>query len=390
MYPEVILKKREEKRIRSGHKWVFSNEIQSVDGTPQSGDIVQVFSDSHHPLGHGFYNKNSLISVRLFDDSFTGDLKDYFRNKVKSANELRLSCYPNRTAYRLAFSESDHLPGLIIDRYNSTYVLQVNSAGMEKNARLISEVLSEEFNAVNIFSRNEKYFRSLEQLEDTDTVYLGTEPVEVISDGYVKYEIDFSNSQKTGFYFDQCDNRAFARRFCTGKKVLDAFCNQGGFGLNATQALAEDVVFVDSSRSELAKVQKNYSLNGFSSERSFIENDVFDFLEACAQRGETFDVVMIDPPAFAKNKKAKQAALKGYEKLNRMALAVLRKPGVLITSSCSYHITKEEFFEAVGLAGLKSKKNLRLIYYNGASIDHPVIPAMPETSYLKFAVYYNI
>ncbi|NUN10610.1 MAG: class I SAM-dependent rRNA methyltransferase [Ignavibacteriaceae bacterium] len=389
-YPKAILKHKEDRRIKAGHQWVFSNEIHSVEGTPAPGEIVQVFNASGHSLGYGFYNNNSLIAVRMMDESFQGNLEDYFRTKILSAYELRKSCYPNRDSFRLVFSESDRLPGLIIDKYNLTFVMQVNSAGMEKNIGIITSILVNDLGAQNIFTRNEKYFRELEHLNINDTVYHGAEGIEIISDGTIRYEIDFSNSQKTGFYFDQCDNRSFIRKFCGSKKVLDAFCNQGGFGLNAVYGLAEDVVFVDSSRTELQKAQNNFNLNGFQTEHAFIESDVFDFLEACAQRGETYDVIIIDPPAFAKNKKSKFSALKGYEKLNRMALSILRKPGILVTSSCSYHISKEELFEAVGIAGNKLKKNLRLIYYNGASLDHPVLPAMPETSYLKFAVYFNI
>lgn len=389
-FPGIILRHGEDRRIKSGHQWVFSNEIHKVEGDPGPGDIVQVFNDSGHSLGYGFYNQKSLISVRLFDDSFKGNTEDYVRSKILSAYQLRKSCYPNRDSFRLVFSESDQLPGLIIDKYNLTFVLQINSAGMEKNIDLINSVLINDFDAQNIFTRNEKYFRELEHLPVSDTIYHGTEATEIITDGTIRYEVDFSNSQKTGFYFDQCDNRAFLRKFCGGKKVLDAFCNQGGFGLNAVYGLAEEVVFVDSSKAELQKAQKNFKLNGFQAEHAFIESDVFDFLEACAQRGETYDVIVIDPPAFAKNKKSKYTALKGYEKLNRMALSILRKPGILATSSCSYHITREEFFEVVGLAGMKAKKNLRLIYFNRASLDHPSLPLMPETSYLKFAVYFNL
>ncbi len=387
-YSKINLKKNEEHRIRKGHLWVFSNEIKSIDGEADNGDIVNLYDYKEDLLGAGFYNRNSLIAVRLLEKSFGGNIRDYFKTKILKAFGLRQEIYPNRNSYRLAFSESDFIPGLIIDKYNDTYVLQISSYGMQKNINHVVEVLKDELKAKNIFSRNENHFRKLEGLPEGDEVYFGDVSKEIIDDGKVKYEIDFNNSQKTGFYFDQCDNREFIEKIARGKTVLDAFCNVGGFGLYAAFAGAKSVTFVDSSKQAIAQTKENISLNGFE-EKNFelFAEDVFDYLKKCIDENKKFDIVMIDPPAFAKNKKLLSTAIKGYEKLNRMALSVVSEKGFLVTSSCSHHVTKEKFIELISAASQKANKTIQQIHFNEASLDHPQLPAMPETSYLKFAVF---
>jgi 23S rRNA (cytosine1962-C5)-methyltransferase len=384
---KILLKKNEERRIRAGHLWVFSNEIQKHYADVSSGDIVEVFDNSGNLLGSGFYNKNSLIAVRLLGKDYDGDLAGYFASSIKKAFSLRKQFYPNRESFRFVFSESDFLPGLIIDKYNNTYVLQVYSFGMQKNIGLIVEVLKNELNAENIFSRNEPYYRKLEGLTEADEVYFGSVKDEVIDDGDLKYRIDFSTSQKTGFYFDQSDNRKFIERIVKDKSVLDAFCNSGGFGLHASFAGASRAVFVDSSNTEIGNAKYNFELNDLKTETEFIESDMFDYLESCNSGNRRFDVVMLDPPAFAKSRKSIPTAIKGYIKLNKMALKIVKEGGYLVTSSCSHHISHTDFLEAINSASAKSGKTVQLIYFNGASLDHPRLPAMEETSYLKFAVF---
>jgi len=285
----------------------------------------------------------------------------------------------------MVFSESDFLPGLIIDKYNRTFVLQVYSFGMDKNIELINRVLIDKFSAENIFTRNEEYFRKLEGLPFEDKVYNGNINSEIIDDGFVKYKIDFENSHKTGFYFDQCDNREFAGKLCRGKEVLDCFCNFGGFGLHALFNGASGVTFVDSSKQMIENVKSNYQLNGFTADANFVDSDVFDYLEKCIGEKRKFDIVIIDPPAFAKNKKSLAAATKGYEKLNRLAMEIVNKDGLLFTSSCSFHLKEDQFLEIINRAALKAGKNVQIFYFNNASKDHPSLPSMEETVYLKFA-----
>ncbi len=384
---KVFLKKNEEHRIKAGHLWVFSNEILSQEAGASSGDIVEVLDSRGTLLGRGFYNKNSLIAVRLFGREFTGDLPDYISSSINRAYGLRRQFYPGRESFRLIFSESDFLPGLIIDKYNNTYVMQVYSFGMQKNISHVVETLKNKFNAENIFSRNEPYFRKLEGLSEEDEIYSGSVKDEVIDDGDLKYKIDFTNSQKTGFYFDQQDNRKFIERFVEDRSVLDAFCNSGGFGMHAAFAGASQVTFIDSSKSEVGNAKFNYELNNLKVEAEFAESDSFDYLDKCISENRSFDVVMLDPPAFAKSRKSIPAALKGYTKLNRLALQVVNENGYLVTSSCSHHIKQNDFTEAVSSASVKAGKPVQLIHLSGASLDHPRLPAMEETAYLKFAVF---
>ena len=384
---KITLKRNEDRRIRNGHLWVFSNEIDKIEEGIGNGDLVSVLDSKEGLIGTGFYNKNSLIAVRILSTARIGDLKEDFRKKLLNAYRLRKELYPSDNSFRLSFSESDYLPGLIIDKYNNTYVLQVYSFGMEKNISLIADILKEEFNAENIFSKNEDYFRTLEGLPTEDKVYLGEIKNETINDGAINYLINFEKGHKTGFYFDQRDNRFFIERLANDKTVLDAFCNSGGFGLHASKAGASKVTFVDSSAHEIESAKENFKLNNFTSETEFIEEDVFNYLGKTAAAGTKFDIVIVDPPAFAKSRKNIPTAKKGYERLNKLAMQCIAPGGYLVTSSCSYHITRDDFISAVSSASVKASRPVQLIYFNSASMDHPKLPSMPETSYLKFGVF---
>jgi 23S rRNA (cytosine1962-C5)-methyltransferase len=387
MFPKLILKKNEERRIKSGHLWIFSNEIEKVVDDPDNGDMVEVYNANKEFLGTAFYNRNSLISGRILSFNREDDFKSYVKAKILKAYSLRKEFYPNTESFRLVFSESDFLPGLIIDKYNQTFVLQIYSFGMQKNIQSIVEVLKENLNAENIFSKNEEYFRRLEGLPEKDELYLGDIKTEIINDGTIEFEIDFQKGQKTGFYFDQRDNRIFIEKITKDKNVIDAFCNSGGFGLHASKAGAESVTYVDSSSFEIESAKQNFKLNLFSNKSEFVLSDVFDYFEKLSAEIKKYDVVMIDPPAFTKSKKNLRTAIKGYEKLNKLALQLVKKEGFLVTSSCSHHLNKDEFIQIISRAAIKAQKKIQLIHFSGASLDHPQLPAMSETSYLKFAVF---
>ena len=384
---KITLKRNEDKRIRNGHLWVFSNEIDKIEVGIANGDLISLFDSKGALIGTGFYNRNSLIAVRILSTSKNDDLKSDFKQKLLNAYNLRKELYPNSNSFRLSFSESDYLPGLIIDKYNNTFVLQVYSFGMERNISLIVDILKEEFNAENIFSKNEDYFRTLEGLPTEDKIYLGAIKNELINDGAVNYQINFEKGHKTGFYFDQRDNRFFIEKLANGKTVLDAFCNSGGFGLHAAKAGASKVTFVDSSAHEIESAKENFALNNFTTESEFIEDDVFNYLEKSAASGKKFDIVVVDPPAFAKSRKNIPVAKKGYERLNKLAMQCVAPGGYLVTSSCSYHITRDDFISSISNASVKAGRPAQLIYFNSASMDHPKLPSMPETSYLKFGVF---
>jgi len=279
------------------------------------------------------------------------------------------------------------MPGLIIDKYNDTYVLQVYCFGMDKNIDAVVDVLKNDLGAKNIFTRNEPYFRKLEGLPEEDKIFMGEISREVIDDGKLKYIVNLAASQKTGFYFDQSDNREFIEKISADKNVLDAFCNSGGFGMHAASAGAGMITFVDSSDPEIKNAKKNFEENSLKGETEFVTSDIFEYLEKCRNANRKFDVVMIDPPAFAKSRKSIPTALKGYIKLNRYAMECISDGGYLVSSSCSHHIKQEDFLTAISSAASRAGRQIQLVHYNGASLDHPQLPAMDETSYLKFAVF---
>ncbi len=383
----IILKRNEERRILSGHLWVFSNEIAKINGAADNGDVVEIFDYKNNLLGKGFYNKNSLIAVRILKIKDGEDFYSFTKGKILSAHNLRKQFYPGRNSFRLVFSESDFLPGLIIDKYNNTFVIQVYSVGMEKNIDIIIEILKKDFEAENIFTKNESYFRKLEGLSEEDKIYLGEIKNEIINDGHINYQIDFKKGQKTGFYFDQSDNRFFIEKISKDKNLLDAFCNTGGFGLHAAYDQASSVTFVDSSQVTIDSAEKNFRMNELKSKSEFISEDIFDFLATCRENNKFFDIVNLDPPAFAKSKKSLPSAMKGYEKLNKLALQIINDDGFLATSSCSYHLNEYDFISIINRSAEKTRRRIQLIHFNGASFDHPQLPVMPETSYLKFAVF---
>ncbi len=387
MHAKLILKRREDKRLRSGHLWIFSNEVDGINGSAENGDLIDVFDSSETLVGTGFYNKNSLIAVRMLNNNQVEELYPLFREKILNAYELRKTFYPGLSSFRMIFSESDYLPGLIIDKYNNTFVLQVYSFGMQKNISIIVKILHEEFGAENIFTKHEPYFRKMEGLPEEDEIYLGERKSEIISDGSLSFNINFETGQKTGFFFDQRDNRFFIEKFVKDKTVIDAFCNSGGFGMHAAKAGAASVSFVDSSASEIENTKKNIELNNLNGNFSFYEEDVFDFLSNEINEQKKYDVVMVDPPAFAKSKKQIAIATKGYEKLNKRALQIVAKNGYLVTSSCSHFIGRSAFTEILIDASRKAEVNIQQVHFASAALDHPQLTAMPETTYLKFAVF---
>ncbi len=385
---KVILKKNEERRLLAGHLWVFSNEIHSVDTNISNSDIVAVYSYNSKFLGYGFYNGNSLISVRLFTRKNNQDFTQILTENIHNAYCLRKNLFPSRKSYRLVFSESDYLPGLIIDKYNYTFVLQINSLGMEKNISPIIEYLVNELKAKNIFTKHDNYFRQLEGLSNENVIFYGNDHLtEVITDGSVYYKIDFLKSQKTGFFFDQVDNRIYTSKFCSGVEVLDVFSNNGGFGLNALKAGARYVTFVDYSANEIENIKENLVLNNFHKNYDLINDDAFEFLEKMIAQGKKYDVVIVDPPAFTKNKKNLKNAISGYEKLNNLAIKCVKNNGLLVSASCSHHLSKDEFLRIINKAAFKNNKLIKQIYYNTAGPDHPINPAMEETQYLKFGIF---
>lgn len=382
----VTLKKHEEKRIAGGHLWVFSNEIAAVDGAPAAGDIVKVRMHGGKPLGLGFYNPHSLIACRILTTADEEIDFEFFRRRISAALELRRKVFASAETFRLVHGESDFLPGLVVDKFNECVTVQTFSAGMDLRLTLICDVLESLLGPAGIAERNESPLRALEGLEPRAGTLRGTVAPTVVAEHGIRYEVDPSGGQKTGFFLDQRENRKAFRRYAKGGIVLDGFCNDGGFALNAAYAGAKEVTGVDVSAETVARAAGNAALNRLSDAAGFVKSDAFEFLRGAARDGRKYDAINLDPPSFAKNRKSVPAAKKGYAEINAMAMRLLRPGGILATSSCSHHIQEETFLGILTKAAGDAGRRIRLLEWRGAAPDHPVHPSMPETKYLKFAV----
>lgn len=382
---QIILKKKEDRRIVAGHPWVFSNEIEKIQGDPAIGDIVELHASGGLLLGIGLYNPHSLIAFRLL--SKTVETIDYrfFEQRIKQALELRRSLYPGNETFRLIHGEADMLPGLVVDKYNDILCVQTFAYGMDARLTTICDILESLLHPRGIVERNESPLRTLEGLSTKKGMLHGSAPATHIIEHGINYLIDPLEGQKTGFFLDQRENRLSVRAFAKGAHVLDCFCNDGGFALNAAFAGAVSVAGIDISEDALNRARRNAALNNLRNVQ-FERHDVFDKLDACRTHGEQFDVIILDPPSFTKNRKSVPAARKGYKDLHMKALAVLKPGGILITSSCSHHITPEVFASIIDEAGRKSGRTLQLLDWRGASPDHPTLLNVPETHYLKFGI----
>jgi len=386
MERQIRLKKNEEHRLLAGHQWVFSNEIASISGVITTGDLVEVHRADGAFLGIGFFHPHSLIAVRMLSRKREEVDADFFDRRIAAAEQLRRRLFPGSETFRLIHGESDFLPGLVVDKYNELLSLQVFSAGMDQRLPLICDVLDARYHPKAIVARNDVPVRTLEQLPLETAVLRGTpEPIIVVDDG-LKYSIDVLHGQKTGFFLDQRENRKAIRRLAAGLSVLDCFCNEGGFALNAAAGGATSVLGVDLSDSALTKARVNAELNQ-SKDVQFQHADVFEFLKELRHRNARYGMVILDPPSFTKSKKTVATALKGYRQINAAALSLVEPGGFLATASCSHHIGEEEFLAMVDRSAQKVGRNIQLLSFSGASPDHPVLPAMPETAYLKFAIY---
>ena len=384
MKNQIILKKNEEHRITAGHQWVFSNEIASLRGTPETGDVVELLRHDQKLLGLGFYHPHSLIAFRFLTSEPEEIGFSFFERRIQQALALRQRLYPGAETFRLTHGESDFLPGLIIDKYNEFISMQILSAGMDKHTELICNVLEAMFHPKAIVARNDAAIRTLEELPLEKKVLRGNTGITIIDDG-VKFEVDVLNGQKTGFFLDQRENRKAIHRYAVGGTVLDCFCNEGGFALHAASAKAASVRGVDISESAIAKAKVNARLN--SADIEFEIGDVSETLKLLGEKNKKFDMVILDPPSFTKSKKNIPAALRGYKEINASAMRLVNAGGFLVTASCSHHITEDGFLSTIEQAAVKAKRNVQLLEFTGAAPDHPVIPAMPETKYLKFAIF---
>ena len=390
-YPLVTLLKGREKRFESGHQWIFSNELNPMDIRPEAGDIVNIGNTAGKILGVGFYHPHSLISVRLLSRKQIIVDEAFLEERISQAIQFRHKFLTkDNNAARLVHAESDGLPGLIVDRYANTLVLQILSAGMDRQRNIVISILKKLVNPDRIILRNDHPMRKLENLNLEKQIVFGTDndiPL-MITENSVHFLVDPLNGQKTGFYIDQRDNRMMFRKYInSGDRVLDAFCHSGGFALNAALAGAGEVLAVDDSGPVLEIARENYRINGFEHIITSRKADMMKLLPEMVQIKSRFDAINLDPPSFAANRKSVGAALRGYRKIHRAALTILTPGGILATSSCSHHITEDAFMETVQKAGRDTGKQVQLIYRGSNPPDHPILPEMPETGYLKFLIF---
>lgn len=407
--PIVSISRRGADRIRSGHVWVYRSDIVDANNVPP-GALVTVRELADKPartraeknvrpkariLGSAFYSSASQIALRMISPHPVENLDQLLRERIRAAIAYRERFVANTNAYRLIFSEGDFLPGLIVDRYNELLTMQVLTQAMDVASvrEIVTSELKEQLQPSAIIEKVDARVRSLEQLPEkqSELIFSGHAPAgetpvvppsltqtEFLMNG-VRFLYDALGGQKTGAFLDQRENYAAAAKYARGE-ALDVFCYHGGFALPLART-CEKVTGVDSSRPALEAAEKNAALNG--NEMEWIEANAFDLLRDYSDQGNKYDCIVLDPPAFAKSRRDLDTALRGYKELNLRALKMLRPSGLLVTCSCSYHVSEADFLETVSAAALDSHRILRLLENRGAALDHPTVVGIPETAYLK-------
>lgn len=381
------LRRNEDRRLRAGHIWIFSNEVDT-QATPltafESGQAAIIEDAKGNVLGTGYVNPHALICARLVsrDSRYALD-QSLLTHRLNIALSLRERLFP-KPFYRLVFGDADALPGLVVDRYGDILVAQITTAGMERVKNDIVGALNKVIRPAGIWLRNDSSIRALEGLPSYSEAVLGDVPetVEIVEHG-VRFEVPLRTGQKTGWFYDQRMNRGRLRAYAKGARVLDIFSYLGGFGLGAAAAGATEVVCADSSAAAVAGVRRNADLNGLSERVRVEQEDAFELLRGLRAERERFDIVVLDPPALIKRKKDAKEGTQAYRRLNQMAMQVLGKDGILVSCSCSYHLARESLRDALLQASRHVDRFLALIEEGHQAPDHPVHPAIPETAYLK-------
>jgi 23S rRNA (cytosine1962-C5)-methyltransferase len=384
---EIFLKKREDKRLRLGHLWVFSNEIDTIRSPLEQfapGDLVQVKTDEGKVMGTAYINPQSLICARLL--SRKGNLKcgiNFFKERLTTALALREKLFA-KPYYRLVYGESDGLPGLVIDRFGSVLSVQITTAGIELRKDSLFAALHDLLSPTAIVLKNDTSQRQLEGLDTESKIVYGQLPDPlIIEENGAQFKIDIVGGQKTGWFYDHRASRAHLATFAKSWRVLDLFSYTGAWAIPAALAGAAEVVCVDASESALFVGQENAQLNQVQDRTQFIRSDVFDFLKQARQENQLYDIIVLDPPALIKRKKDFKQGYEAYRRLNQLALQVLAKNGILISASCSFHLSAENLQEILRSSGRHIDRHLTFFSCGGQGGDHPIDPAIPETAYLK-------
>lgn len=374
----VVRRKR-----REGHPWVFSNEVRSIEGSPQTGDTVRVY-DRGRFIGSGLYNAGSLIAVRVYSAEDEELDQELLRRRLEQAWQLRQQVLPGEADCRLAFGESDMLPGLVIDKYGGHFAVQAYSAGMDGRLETVAAALGQLFPVQSVFEKDDFRLRKQEGLERRERLLFGAVEacVTIVEDG-ARFRVDIAAGQKTGYYYDQRLTRRRVRALAGGRRVLDAFCYTGSFAVHAALGGAERVLAVDDSIPALALAVRNAELNGVAGRCEFVTGDAFELLSRLVGSGERFDLVNLDPPAFIRRQKEKAGGLRGYRQVNSLGMRLLAPGGVLITSSCSHLLSWQEMSDVLAEAALTAGRSFTIMDRLMQGPDHPVLLSMPETEYLR-------
>jgi 23S rRNA (cytosine1962-C5)-methyltransferase len=386
-HPRLVLKKNQDRRVRGGHPWVFSNEVGEIVGEPADGGLVEIADFRGAFLGRAYFNHKSLICARILTRGRDEIDRDFFVKRIERALRLRERALPGERTLRIVYGEADQLPGLVVDRYGDVLAVQVLTLGMEALADPVRAALDAVLAPRGVMRMADSPLRSLEGLPLERGVWWGEVPerIEVELEGF-KVEADLHGGQKTGLFLDQRMNRRRAESLARDRRVLDLFCYQGGWSLHAARGGARSVLAVDSSEPALAAAARNLERNGLGERVTLRRGDAFDVARQLERTGERYGLVVLDPPALIKSRRHLAAGAKAYRDLNRAAMAMLEEDGVLITCSCSHHLDDVLFRQVLQEAARAAHRPFRVLEWAAESPDHPQLLAVPETHYLKCAV----
>lgn len=372
-------------RIPEGrHLWLFAGHVGPAIGQAAAGDLVDVLTADGQFYGRGLYNPASKIRVRLltFEDEPIDET--FWGRRIQQAIRLRQRVVTQSNAYRLIYAEGDRLPGLIVDRYDQLLVMQCLSFGVDSRKELLADLLMKELNLTRVYLRNEAKSRQLEGMPLERRFLSGGGQTHVeIHEGSAKFLVDVERGQKTGWFCDQRENRLAAAKLAAGAEVLEVFCHTGAFGIHAAMAGAVSVESLDVSQDTLAMARTHASMNEVEDRCTYRHGDAFEEMRKLLKGSRRYDLVILDPPAFARSKQALAGALTGYKDVNLLGLKLLKPEGFLVTSSCSHPVSEADLWKSIRLAARDAKRDIRLIEQRGQSSDHPILASMPETRYLK-------
>jgi 23S rRNA (cytosine1962-C5)-methyltransferase len=376
----IVVKPRA--RILHGHDWVFSSEVLKVFGNPGDGDVISLRDGKDHLIGSAIYNSKSQIVARRFSRRKQDLDLDFFKRRIGQATEYRARRHIDPKLCRIVWSESDGLPGVIVDRYGDYFVLQTLTLAMDMRKDLIANAIVDLFGTVRLIERNDAPVRRAEDLESRSGVLRGDTSSQIeIEIGSLKFEVDLLHGQKTGFYLDQKQNYQAVAQHAKNRRVLDCFTNHGAFALACARASASEVTGVEANTESLAMAKKNAERNQLRVQ--WIEQDVFQFLRGAEKMESQYDLIVLDPPSFTRTKSGLRDAMRGYRELHLRAFKLLSKDGLLATFSCSHHVNENAFAQAIAEALVDARRSARRLRRFEQSPDHPVLPTLPETEYFK-------